>query len=180
MCFALSLAHTKDPSVLLKYRCLALPSLLSSLLWHYSEASHLHLCMVGGPLRHLELAPSIYTIYHSMLFKVSAFLILPISPFLKVSVSHSPSNDSFQFGALCFELCFIKIAISSVPPRRNDGRKTSLPGILGNEEKERKASMKKTIKFAAHVWMAGGIRSVVQREMLLKRGGEWTSQRVRQ
>ena len=27
-----------------------------------SGASHLHMCMVGGTLRHLDLAPSIYTL----------------------------------------------------------------------------------------------------------------------
>ena len=54
LCPVLS-SHKKDPSALPKLGCLALPSLLSTLQWHYSGSSHLILCMVGCALRHLEL-----------------------------------------------------------------------------------------------------------------------------
>ena len=67
MCFVLYLANVKDPSALPKLGCLALPSLLSSLLWHYSRANHLHLSMVGGALSHLETLRLQYTLYLSII-----------------------------------------------------------------------------------------------------------------
>ena len=70
------------PSALPKKECLARLSLLSFLLQHHSGASHLHLCMVGGALSHLETFRLQYTLYLSLSIYLSSFFSLILLPFL--------------------------------------------------------------------------------------------------
>ena len=79
-----------------------LPSLLSSLLWHYNSASHLCLCIVWGALSHLETLRLQYTLsiygrrdYPRMQPVMCSIVFNPCQPLL------SRSGSCFRMEAPC-------------------------------------------------------------------------------